>query len=259
MVAITEAVNLEKQGEIGILWIDNPPVNALGHAVRKGMADGIVMAEKDEEIKAVVVICKGRTFCAGADIREFGKPPIEPHLPDVLNIFDACKKPIIAAVHGTAFGGGCETALSSHFRIAVPSALFGLPEVKLGLLPGAGGTQRLPRLIGPEKALPMVATGNPINAAKALSLGLVDEIVDGDLAEGAVAFAKKVLAENRPLRQVSAMTEKIDEARNKPEIFANYRKLLAKRARGFDAPEACVKAVEAAVNKPFAEGLKYER
>jgi 3-hydroxyacyl-CoA dehydrogenase len=162
MVAITEAVSLEKQGEIGVLWIDNPPVNALGHPVRKGMADGIAMAEKDDEIKAVVVICKGGTFCAGADIREFGKPPLPPHLPDVLTVFDQCAKPIIAAVHGTAFGGGFETALSSHFRIAVPTAQFGLPEVKLGLLPGAGGTQRLPRLIGPEKALPMVATGNPI-------------------------------------------------------------------------------------------------
>ena len=259
MVAITEAVSLEKQGEIGVLWIDNPPVNALGHPVRKGMNDGITMAMNDDEIKAIVVICKGRTFCAGADIREFGKPPLEPHLPDVLNTFDQCTKPIIAAIHGTAFGGGLETALSSHFRVAVPTAQFGLPEVKLGLLPGAGGTQRLPRLIGPEKALPMVATGNPIPAPKALKEGVIDEIVEGDLAEGAIAFAKKVLAENRPLRQVSAMTEKIDEARSKPEIFADYRKQLAKRARGFEAPEACVKAVEAAVNKPFAEGLKYER
>lgn len=259
MVAITEAVSLEKQGDIGVLWIDNPPVNALGYPVRKGMDDGITMAMNDDAIKAIVVICKGRTFCAGADIREFGQPPKAPFLPDVLNTFDQCPKPIIAAVHGTAFGGGLETALSSHFRVAVPTAQFGLPEVKLGLLPGAGGTQRLPRLIGPEKALPMIATGNPIPAAKALEEGVIDEIIDGDLLEGAIAFAQKVLAENRPLRQVSAMTEKIDEARSKPEIFENYRKQLAKRARGFEAPEACVKAVEAAVNKPFAEGLKYER
>ena len=259
MVAITEAVSLEKQGEIALLWIDNPPVNALGHPVRKGMADGITMAMNDDDIKAIVVICKGRTFCAGADIREFGKPPLEPHLPDVLSTFDQCTKPIIAAIHGTAFGGGLETALSSHFRVAVPSAQFGLPEVKLGLLPGAGGTQRLPRLIGPEKALPMVATGNPIRADKALKEGVIDEIVAGDLAEGAILFAKKVLAEKRPMRRVSAMTEKIGEARNKPEIFADYRKQLAKTARGFEAPEACVKAVEAAVRKPFAEGLKYER
>lgn len=259
MVAITEAVALEKQGEIGMLWIDNPPVNALGHPVRKGMADGIEMAEKDDEIRAIVVICKGRTFCAGADIREFGKPPKEPHLPDVLNRFDQCKKPIIAAIHGTAFGGGLETALSSHFRVAVPTAQFGLPEVKLGLLPGAGGTQRLPRLIGPQKALPLVATGNPINAEKALEEGLVDEIINGDLADGAVDFAKRVLAEKRPLLRVRDMNDRIDQARNKPEIFDDYRKQLAKRARGFEAPEACVKAVEAAVEKPFEDGLSVER
>jgi len=259
MVAITEAVSLEKQNEIGMLWIDNPPVNALGFPVRKGMEDGIDMAEKDDEICAIVVICKGRTFCAGADIREFGKPPKEPHLPDVLNRFDQCKKPIIAAIHGTAFGGGLETALSSHFRVAVPTAQFGLPEVKLGLLPGAGGTQRLPRLIGPEKALPMIATGNPINAKKALEEGLIDEIIEGDLAQGAVDFAKKVLAENRPMKRVRDMDEKIEQARSKPEIFADFRKQLAKRARGFEAPEACVKAVEAAVEKPFEEGLATER
>jgi 3-hydroxyacyl-CoA dehydrogenase len=258
MIAVTEAVSLEKQGEIGMLWIDNPPVNALGYAVRKGMVDGITMAMADDEIKAVVVICKGRTFCAGADIREFGRPPKAPHLPDVLTVFDQCGKPIVAAIHGTAFGGGLETALSSHFRIAVPSAQFGLPEVKLGLLPGAGGTQRLPRLIGPEKALPMIATGNPIGAAQALKEGLIDEIVEGDLGAAAVAFARKVLAEKRPLRQVSAMNEKVEAARDKPEIFADYRKQLARTARGFEAPEACVKAVEGAVHKSFAEGRAYE-
>lgn len=258
MIAVTEAVSLEKQGDIGLLWIDNPPVNALGYPVRKGMADGITMAMADGEIKAVVVICKGRTFCAGADIREFGTPPKAPHLPDVLTVFDQCGKPIVAAIHGTAFGGGLETALSSHFRIAVPSAQFGLPEVKLGLLPGAGGTQRLPRLIGPEKALPMIATGNPIGAAQALKEGLIDEIVEGDLGTAAVAFARKVLAEKRPLRQVSAMNEKVEAARDKPEIFADYRKQLARTARGFEAPQACVKAVEGAVHKSFAEGCAYE-
>lgn len=259
MIAVTEAVSLEKQGEIGMLWIDNPPVNALGYPVRKGMVDGITLAMADDEIKAVVVICKGRTFCAGADIREFGKPPKAPHLPDVLTVFDQCGKPVVAAIHGTAFGGGLETALSSHFRIAVPSARFGLPEVKLGLLPGAGGTQRLPRLIGPEKALPMIATGNPISASQALKEGLIDEIVEGDLGTAAVAFARKVLAEKSPLRQVSAMNEKVEAARDKPEIFADYRKQLARTARGFEAPEACVKAVEGAVHKSFAEGCAYER
>jgi 3-hydroxyacyl-CoA dehydrogenase len=257
MVAITEAVSLEKHGEIGMLWIDNPPVNALGHSVRKGLADGIEQAEKDEQIRAVVVICKGRTFCAGADIREFGKPPKAPHLPDVLNRFDQCQKPIIAAIHGTAFGGGLETALSSHFRVAVASAQFGLPEVKLGLLPGAGGTQRLPRLIGPEKALAMITSGNPIGAGKALEDGLIHEIIDGDLAEGAVGFANQVLSENRPMVRVRDMTEKI--AQTDSQIFNDFRKQLARRARGFEAPQACVDTVEAAVAKPFEDGLAYER
>lgn len=257
MVAITEAVSLEKHGEIGMLWIDNPPVNALGHSVRKGLADGIEQAEKDDQIRAVVVICKGRTFCAGADIREFGKPPKAPHLPDVLNRFDQCKKPIIAAIHGTAFGGGLETALSSHFRVAVASAQFGLPEVKLGLLPGAGGTQRLPRLIGPEKALSMITSGNPIGAGKALEDGLIHEIIDGDLDEGAVGFANQVLSENRPMVRVRDMTENI--ARADSQIFDNFRKQLARRARGFEAPQACVDTVEAAVTKSFEDGLAYER
>ncbi|MBA2881056.1 3-hydroxyacyl-CoA dehydrogenase [Desulfosalsimonas propionicica] len=257
MVAITEAVSLDKHGEIGMLWIDNPPVNALGHSVRKGLAEGIEQAEKDDQIRAVVVICKGRTFCAGADIREFGKPPKAPHLPDVLNRFDQCQKPIIAAIHGTAFGGGLETALSSHFRVAVASARFGLPEVKLGLLPGAGGTQRLPRLIGPEKALAMITSGNPIGADKALEDGLIHEIIDGDLAEGAVGFANQVLSENRPMVRVRDMTEKI--AQPDSQIFDDFRKQLARRARGFEAPQACVDAVEAAVAKPFEDGLAYER
>lgn len=259
MVSVTEAVSLEKNGNIGMLWIDNPPVNALRHAVRKGIAEGIDMAQEDDAIKAIVIICKGRTFCAGADIREFGKPPVKPHLPDVLNKFDRCGKPIIAAVHGTAFGGGLETVLSSHFRVAVPEARFGLPEVKLGLIPGAGGTQRLPRLIGAEKALHMIAGGDPISADKALEDGLIDEIVEGDLAEGAILFAQTVLKQNRPLVRVSAMTEKTGEARNRPDIFENYRKQLARRARGFEAPEACVKAVEAAVQMPFDQGLARER
>ncbi|MBS0013573.1 MAG: enoyl-CoA hydratase/isomerase family protein [Desulfobacterales bacterium] len=257
MVAITEAVSLEKDGEIGMLWIDNPPVNALGHLVRKGLADGMEQAEKDDEIRAVVVICKGRTFCAGADIREFGKPPKAPHLPDVLNRFDQCQKPIIAAIHGTAFGGGLETALSSHFRVAVASARFGLPEVKLGLLPGAGGTQRMPRLIGPEKALAMITSGNPIGADKALEDGLIDEIIDGDLVEGAVGFAKQVLSENRPMVRVRDLSEKI--ARADAQIFDDFRKQLARCARGFEAPQACVDTVEAAVAKSFEDGLTYER
>lgn len=259
MTEITSAVSLEKKDNIGILSIDNPPVNALGIAVRKGLAQGIEAAEKDPDIEAVVIIGRGRAFSAGADIREFGKPMEEPHLPDVLEKIENCKKPVIAAIQGTAFGGGLETALSCHFRIAAKNASFGLPEVKLGLLPGASGTQRLPRVTGVEKALEMITSGNPIGVKEALDTGLIDEIVEGDLEESAVSFARKVLAEKRPILKVSEMDDKIAHARANPSVFDEFRKKNARRFRGFEAPEACIRAVEAAVNKPFKEGLEYER
>ncbi|MBU2647984.1 enoyl-CoA hydratase/isomerase family protein [bacterium] len=259
MIQLTEAATLTVQDGIGIISINNPPVNALGYPVRKGIADGIDQAVKDSQVKAIVIICEGRTFCAGADIREFGQPPKEPGLGEVLEILDASPKPTIAAIHGTAFGGGLETALSCHFRIGVPTAQFGLPEVKLGLLPGAGGTQRLPRVVGPEKALQMIAIGDPIGATEALAVGLIDEIVDGDLKAAAIAFAGKVLAENRPLVKVSANNQKVEAARGKSEIFDTFRKSIARKARGFVAPENCIKAVEGSVNLPFKEGLKRER
>ena len=259
MIQLTEVATLEVQDGIGIISLNNPPVNALGYAVRKGIADGIEQAVRDDQVKAIVIICEGRTFCAGADIREFGQPPRDPSLGDVLILLDACPKPTIAAIHGTAFGGGLETALSCHFRVGVSTAQFGLPEVKLGLLPGAGGTQRLPRVVGPEKALQMIATGNPISATDALAAGLIDEMLAGDLKEGALSFAGKVLAENRPLKKVSENNEKVEAARGKTEIFDTFRKSIARKTRGFDAPESCVKAVEAAVDLPFDEGLKVER
>ena len=259
MTEITPAVSLEKKDELGILAIDNPPVNALGVDVRKGLFDGVAMAVKDDGIKAVIIICRGRTFCAGADIREFGKPMQAPFLPDVLDAIENAPKPIIAAVHGTAFGGGLETALASHFRIAVKSASFGLPEVKLGLLPGAGGTQRLPRVTGVEKALEMITSGNPIGAEEALRVGLIDEIAGDDLEAHAIAFAKKVLAENRPIVKVSELDDNIAPARENPAVFDDFRKKNARKFRGFEAPEACIKAVEAAVSKPFREGIANER
>ncbi len=259
MIQLTEVATLSVQDGIGLITLNNPPVNALGYSVRKGIADGIDQAVKDDQIKAIIIICEGRTFCAGADIREFGQPPKDPGLGDVLVVLDACPKPTIAAIHGTAFGGGLETALSCHFRVGVSTAQFGLPEVKLGLLPGAGGTQRLPRVVGPEKALTMIAIGNPIPAPEALEVGLIDEMIEGDLKEGALAFAKKVLAENRDLKKVSENNEKVEAARGKTEIFDNFRKSIARKTRGFDAPESCVKTVEAAVNMPFAEGLQTER
>lgn len=259
MVALTEVVDLEIRDEIALINIDNPPVNALGFAVRKGVADGVQQAGADDSVKAIIINCKGRTFFAGADIREFGKPMQEPILTQMLDVIEACDKPVIAALHGTAFGGGLETALTCHYRIAVPTAKVGLPEVKLGLLPGAGGTQRLPRLVGPEMALKMITFGNPVGATEALSVGLVDKVVDDNLLENAIAFAKEIVEKNMPLRNVSQMTEKIDAAKGKPEIFEQFRKSIARKTRGFEAPEACVKAVEGAVTKPFAEGMKYER
>jgi 3-hydroxyacyl-CoA dehydrogenase len=259
MQTITEAVSLEKQGAVGMLWIDNPPVNALGYPVRKGLSDGIDLAVSDDEIRAIVIVCRGRTFCAGADIREMGKPPVKPHLPDVLNRIDQSDKPVIAALHGTALGGGMETALGCHFRIAVSSAKLGLPEVKLGLIPAAGGTQRLPRLIGPEKALNMILAGDPMDAQTALAEGVIDAIVEDDLADAALSFAHRVLEEGKPLVRVSTMTDKIDAIRKQPLFFDDYRRQIAKSRRGFEAPEACIKAVEAAVRLPFAEGCRFER
>jgi 3-hydroxyacyl-CoA dehydrogenase len=259
MTKITDVVDLEKQGEVAVIMINNPPVNALSVGVRKGMADGVKAAMEDDSVKAVVIACAGRTFIAGADITEFGKPPQGPGLDVPFDLIENGKKPVIAAIHGTALGGGLETALVCHFRVAVSSARFGLPEVLLGLLPGAGGTQRLPLVVGVEKAIQMIATGNQISAQDALQEGLIDEIIEGDLVAGAVAFAKKVLAEKRPLRKIRDRREKVDAAKGKPEIFAEARKAFAKSKRGFEAPQSCIAAVEAAVNLPIEEGLKKER
>lgn len=259
MTKLAEVVFFEKKGDIGVLSINNPPVNALGFPVRKGIVDGITLAREDKDIKAVLIICRGKTFIAGADIREFSLPVQQaPLFDEVLNTIEVCSIPVIAAIHGTALGGGLETALTCHYRVAVSSAKFGLPEVKLGLIPGAGGTQRLPRLVGPKKALDMICTGNPIGADEALSLGLIDKIIHGDLARGAMEFVKTVISENMPLRKVSEMGEKIKADRSNIELFDNYRRIMAKKARGFEAPQACIQAVEAAVGKPFAQGMKTE-
>ncbi|MFO7557636.1 MAG: 3-hydroxyacyl-CoA dehydrogenase NAD-binding domain-containing protein [Desulfobacterales bacterium] len=259
MVAITETVELEIRNEIALLSVNNPPVNALGIDVRKGIADGIQKAGKDCNVRAIVIVCQGRTFFAGADIREFGKPPEEPILAQVLNVIEACAKPVVAAIHGTALGGGLETALACHYRVAVPSAGLGLPEVKLGLLPGAGGTQRLPRLVGPEKALKMITSGDSVIAGEALQIGLIDQVIEGDLLQGAIVFTEKVIADGSPLRKVSEMNDKIEAARGKPEIFGEFRKSIARKARGFEAPEVCIQAVEASVTMPFDQGMALER
>src|SRR5271156_6070808 len=201
-------VTFTKQGSIGIATVDNPPATALPHAVRTGLAAAVAEADADPEVKALVLICAGRTFIAGADIREFGGPILGPQLQDVVGDLESSTKPFVAAIHGTALGGGLEVALACHFRVAVPSARLGLPEVKLGILPGAGGTQRLPRLIGVEPALAMITEGNDIPAVKAKAIGLIDEIIEGDLLAGAIAFTEKLLAEGTPIRRVGQMTAK---------------------------------------------------
>ena len=254
---MSNPVDYAKQGAIGVITVNNPPVNALSQGVRQGLLEGLAKGEADPTVTAMVIIGGGRTFIAGADIKEFGKPMQAPGLHEVLDHIEASKKPVVAAIHGTALGGGLEVALTCHWRVAVPPAQVGLPEVKLGILPGAGGTQRLPRLVGAQAALEMITTGNPVGAKKALAMGIVDEVTEGDLLAGAIAYANKVVAEKRPLRLVSRMDEKVKNT--DPKIFAEFRKGMERRARGFFAPWRCADCVEAACTLPFAEGLKRER
>ena len=259
MTALTEMADLSIEEGIAIITIDNPPVNALSQGVRQGIKDGIARCLADDSVAAIVLICAGRTFIAGADITEFGGPPKEPGLHSTLADMENASKPVIAAIHGTALGGGLETALVCNFRVCDPGARFGLPEVNLGLLPGAGGTQRLPRVVGPEKALQMMTSGVQIGAQEALAEGLVDEITGTDLREGAVEFARRVLAENRPLEKIRDREDKLQAARDNPELFTTFRESIARKTRGFLAPEYNIRCIEAAVNLPFEEGLKEER
>src|SRR5688572_11599430 len=259
MTKITESVDLDRRGHVAVLTVNNPPVNALSRHVRQGLHEGLMQAGSDAAVRAVVITCAGRTFIAGADITEFGKPPTEPSLHSVLDLIENCPKPVVAAIHGTALGGGLEVTLACHYRVAVKAARFGLPEVKLGLLPGAGGTQRLPRVVGAQKALQMIVSGDPIGADEAFKVGLIDEIVEGDLAAEGVAFAEKVIREKRPLKKIRDLTDKIADAKGKPELFSEFRKSVARQTRGFRAPENCIRAVEAAVELPFDQGIRRER
>lgn len=249
-----------EDGGIAVIAIDSPPVNALGIRVRRALDDAIRRTSTDDQIKAVVLMCGGRTFFAGADISEFGKPPQEPMLGEVFDLIENGSKPVVAAIHGTALGGGYELALVCHYRIAVPSARVGLPEVALGLLPGAGGTQRLPRIVGVPAALEIITGGKPVPARKALELGMIDALAEeGRLREDAVAFARKLLAEGRPLQRVRDRNDRIEAARGKPEIYDEFLKKNARAFRGFKAPLNIVKAIEAAAEMPFDEGMKRER
>ena len=256
---MSEVVKVERRDAVAIVIVNSPPVNALSAAVRKGIADGVKSAEADASVKAIVIACAGRTFIAGADITEFGKPPQSPSLHEVIEVIENSSKPVVAAIHGTALGGGLELALGAHFRVATKDAKLGLPEVKLGLLPGAGGTQRLPRAVGPELAVKMIVGGDPIGAADALKNGLIDEVVDGEPAVGGEAFARKVLAEKRPLRKLRDDDSKLAAAKADKSIFTNAAAAANKRNRGLEAPLAAAEAVSHSLDQPFDQALKSER
>lgn len=243
--------------DILVVTSNNPPVNALGLAVRQGLVAAIAEAEANDAVKAVVIRCEGQTFFAGADVSEFGTPKaFEQMLPTVVDIIENCSKPVVAAIHGTALGGGLEVALASHYRVALPTAKFGVPEVKLGILPGAGGTQRLPRVAGVPLALEMATTGKMISAKDASDAGLIDRIVEGDLLQHAVAYAEEV-KDIRPLPKSSERQDKVTGV--DPSVFDDFRKANARKFKGFDAPEANIQCIEAATKMPYAEGVNVER
>ena len=260
MSTINDVTKLEVKENIAILKLNSPPVNALSANVREGLDIGIKTAIANDSVDAIVLICEGRTFIAGADISEFGQEPKGPSLFEVQEELENSPKPIIAAIHGTALGGGLEVALTCHYRIAVPSAKCGLPEVSLGLLPGAGGTQRLPRLVGVEQALKMVTSGIHLSADKCLKSGLIDKLANEDqLMDNSISFAKEILSDNKPLRKVRDIDEKVIAARGNESLFNDFRKSIARKTRGFLAPEYNIQCIEAAVNKSFDDGIKVER
>ena len=247
-------VSIARDGDVAVITVDNPPVNALSQAVREGLVDCIAGAEADAAVSSVVLACSGRTFIAGADIKEFGKPPLTPYLPDVVNRIEACEKPVIAAIHGTALGGGFEVALGCHYRIADRTAAVGLPEVNLGLLPGASGTQRLPRLIGAEAAMDIMLAGKPVKAPAALDSGAIDHIADGDdLLAAAVAYAAGRVADG-PRRIRDMAVPDVD-----PGVFDAKRQAIAARTRGLISPGRIIDAVEAATTLSFDDGCAAER
>jgi 3-hydroxyacyl-CoA dehydrogenase len=254
---VSAPVSFERDGEIATVLVDNPPVNALKHEVRLGILEAMQRAAEDADVKAIVLAAKGRTFMAGADITEFGKPPKAPILPDVIAFMETIKKPVVAALHGTPLGGGLEITFGCQFRVASPETKLGLPEIKLGIIPGAGGTQLLPRLVGVEKALSMILTGDLIPAKNALADGLIDEIVDGDVLQGAIAFARRAIAERRPLKHPSERGEKIELASR--EKFEEAASAILKKSRGMDAPKAAVEAIRNVFTLPVDEGRKRER
>ncbi len=260
MVAPRQLTEVAVLDGVAVLTLNSPPVNALSVALRTEIYDHLKALDANVAVKAIVLIGAGRGFSGGADIKEFGKPPEQPGLHEMLDRIEGLSKPVVCAIHGTTMGGGLETALTCHYRVAARSAKVGLPEVKLGLLPGAGGTQRLPRLVGVEKALEMIVFGDPISALDAHAAGLIDAVADDDkLQEAAVGFARQVVADGARLLKVRDRDAELVPARGHPEIFDAFRKANARRIRGQDAPARCIEAVQAAVDLPFDEGMKLER
>ena len=259
MTTVNPVTDLSTDGDVSVITLNSPPVNALSQAVREGLDQALRTAFADTKTKAVVIVCDVRTFVAGADIREFGKPRKPPGLKDFQQLFDSAPKPVVAAIHGTALGGGLELAMMCHYRVAVPSARCGLPEVNIGILPGGGGTQALPRIVGVEKALEMMTSGRHVSAKEAQASGILDEIVpEGQLKQAAIAYAKKLIADKKPIKRVRDLTDKIEAARKTPEVFANFRKANARKFRNMTAPENIIRCVEAAVSLPYDDGLKRE-
>jgi 3-hydroxyacyl-CoA dehydrogenase len=260
---MSDLVTLSKDGDVGIITINNPPVNALSPGVPEGIAAGLETFQKDPAIRGIVLIGGGRTFCAGADIKEFikitsGKTDRGPGLHPLLDALDRCTKPVVCAIHGTAFGGGLELAMAGHYRVAVPSAQVGQPEVKLGIIPGAAGTQRLPRLAGMAKAAEMCAGGEPIKAPEAAACGIIDRLIEGDLLQGAIAFTRELIARGGPPRRTRDLNDKLGNAQANAAALGAVREQVKKRARGMTAPLKALEAVEAAAVLPFDAGCQKE-
>jgi len=256
---VSDLVSYRRDGTIGVVTIDNPPVNALKNAVRAALVAAFAEARADAGIEAVVLACAGRTFVAGADISEFGKPPMTPTTGDVIAAIESVGKPVVAALHGTALGGGLELALGCHFRVAAPSTRLGQAEIKLGIIPGAGGTQRLPRLVGIETALGMILSGDPISAQDALAHGLIDEIVDGDVTAAAIAFVRRAVADKRPAVPARERDDKLAPARRDRAKFEELATAHIKRAKGLRAPAAAIESIRNALDLPVDEALRRER
>ncbi len=260
---MSELVSLSRDGEIGVITINNPPVNALSLRVAEEILSCVKFGRSDDSVKALVLIGAGRTFIAGADIKEFeaitsGQRARDVGFTPLLAALEDCPKPVICAIHGTALGGGLEVAMACHYRVAVASAQMGQPEVKLGLIPGAGGTQRLPRLAGIAKAVEMCTGGNPIKAAEALTNGIIDRVVAGDLLEGALAYARELLIRGVAPRRTRDMSEKLGDPEANVLIFESARERVRQRERGRMAPLKTVDAIEAAAKMSFDDGLRKE-